>query len=249
MRKLEGKVAVITGGSSGIGLATAKHFVEHGAFVYITGRRQAELSKAAITLERNVTTLQGDVANLDDISRLYASVAAAGHTLDVIVANAGFVEIKTLAEVTPEHFDRTFDVNVRGTFFTVQKALPLLNDNASIVLVSSAGHLKGPPPYTTYVASKAAQRSFARTWASELISRGIRVNCVSPGAIDTPIFESQVATHEAADAMRAQYSKSVPLGRLGTADEVARAILYLASSDSSFCSGIDLVVDGGFSQL
>ena len=191
MKKLEGKVAVVTGGSSGIGLATAKLFVDEGAFVYVTGRRQSELDKTAKAIGRNVRTVQGDIGNLDDIDRLYATVKSAGHELDVVVANAAFVELKTLEEVTPEHFDKTFNVNARGTFFSVQKALPLLTDKASIVLVSSAGHLKGPPPYTAYVATKAAQRSFVRTWAADLMGRGVRVNSVSPGPVDTPIFELQ----------------------------------------------------------
>lgn len=250
MKKLEGKVAIITGGSSGIGLAAAKSFVEEGAFVYITGRRQSELDKAVKSIAVNVTAVQGDISNLEDIDRLYATVKRAGHSLDVIVANAAFVEMKVLAEVTPEHFDKTFNANARGTFFSVQKALPLLNGGASIVLVSSAGHLKGPAVYTTYVATKAAQRSFVRTWAADLKDRRIRVNSVSPGPIDTPIFEVQAGGQKAmADAMRGEFAKVVPMGRIGTADEIARAILFLASNDSSFCTGIDLVADGGFSQL
>lgn len=249
-KKLDGKVAVITGGSSGIGLSAAEHFIEEGAFVYITGRRQSELDKAAKSLGRNVTAVQGDISNLDDIDRLYATVKKAGNKLDVLVANAAFVELKTLAEVTPEHFDKTFNANAKGTFFSVQRALPLLNDGASIVLVSSAGHLKGPAVYTTYVATKAAQRSFVRTWAADLTGRKIRVNSVSPGPVDTPIFEVQTGGQKtAADAMRGEFAKVVPLGRIGTPDEIARAILFLASSDSSFCTGIDLVADGGFSQL
>lgn len=250
MKKLEGKVAVITGGSSGIGLSTAKHFVDEGALVYVTGRRQAELDKVAGLLGKSVATVQGDVSKLEDIERLYEKIEKDGRKLDIIVANAAFVELKTLAESTPEHFDKTFNVNARGTFFTVQKALPLLADGASIVLVASAGHLKGPPVYTTYVATKAAQRSFVRTWAAELKDRGIRVNSVSPGPIDTPIFDAQAGgVKEVADAMRNEFAKVVPLGRIGTPDEIARAILFLASSDSSYCTGSDLVADGGFSQL
>jgi NAD(P)-dependent dehydrogenase (short-subunit alcohol dehydrogenase family) len=155
----------------------------------------------------------------------------------------------TLAEATPEHFDKTFGVNARGTFFTVQKALPLLNDGASVVLVGSAAHLKGIPPYTTYAATKAALRSFARTWAAELKERGIRVNSLSPGPIDTPIIDLQVQTREQADAMRADFAKSIPLGRIGAASEMASALLFLASGESSFCTGIDLVADGGFTQI
>lgn len=249
MKKLEGRVAVITGGSSGIGLATARRFVKEGAFVYITGRRQEELDRAARAIGQNVATVQGDIAKLEDLDRLYATVKAAGHTLDALIANAAFVELKTFAEATPEHFDRTFDVNARGTFFSVQKALPLLNDGASIVLVSSSGHLKAPPPYTTYAATKAAQRSFVRTWAAELLPRRIRVNSVSPGPVDTPIIEAQVPTRAAADAMRAEFARAIPMGRIGTPEEISNALLYLASSDSSFCTGIDLVVDGGLTQL
>lgn len=249
MKKLAGKVAVITGGSSGIGLAAAKRFVEEGAFVYITGRRASELEKAAASIERNVATVPGDIANLSDIDRLYAKVKADGRRLDVLVANAAFVEMKTLADVTPEHFDKTFNVNARGTFFTVQRALPLLNDGAAIVLVSSSGHLKAPPVYTTYAATKAAQRSFVRTWAAELRTRGIRVNSVSPGPIDTPIFEVQTGDRVSADALRVAFAHAVPMGRIGTADEIASALLFLASSDSSFSTGSDIVADGGISQV
>ncbi|MCW5802010.1 MAG: SDR family oxidoreductase [Deltaproteobacteria bacterium] len=249
MKKLDGKVAIVTGGSSGIGLAAAKLFVDEGAFVYITGRRQSELSKAAKLLEKNIATVQGDIGNLSDIDSLYARVKSDRRKIDVIVANAAFVELKTLAEVTPEHYDKTFNVNAKGTFFTVQKALPLLNDRASIVLVSSSGHLSGPPQYTTYCASKAAQRSFVRTWANDLKSRGIRVNSVSPGPVDTPIFEVQTGNREAGDAMRSAFAKAVPMGRIGTPEEIAKALLFLASSDSSFTTGADLVADGGLTQF
>ena len=249
MGKLEGKVAVITGGSSGIGLAAAQRFVEEGAYVFITGRRRSELDKAATLIGRNVATVQGDIANLDDLDRLYETVKAAKRKIDIIVAGAAFVELVTLAAATLEHFDKTFGVNVRGTFFTVQKALPLLNDGASIVLVGSAAHLKGMPVYTTYSATKAALRSFARSWAAELKERGIRVNTLSPGPIDTPIIDLQVRTTEEADAMRADFAKAIPLGRIGAASEMASALLFLASSDSSFSTGIDLVADGGFSQI
>ncbi|WP_437859677.1 SDR family NAD(P)-dependent oxidoreductase [Sorangium sp. So ce363] len=249
MAKLSGKVAVITGGSSGIGLATARTFVDEGAHVFIMGRRQAELDKAREELGRSVTTVRGDVASLDDLDRLYATVKAEKGALDIVVANAGFVELATLAQATPEHFDRTFNVNARGTFFTVQKALPLLRSGGAIVLVSSAAHLKGIPVYTTYSASKAAMRSFARSWAAELKDRGIRVNTLSPGPIDTPIIDAQAKTKAEADAMRAEFARLLPLGRVGEASEMARAVLFLASSDSSFSTGIDLVADGGFSQV
>lgn len=249
MAELTGKIALITGGSSGIGLATARRFVKEGAHVFITGRRQSELDKAVAQIGRDVTAVQGDVANLDDIDRLYRVIAAEKGALDIIVANAGFVEQVTLANATPEHFDRTFGVNARGTFFVVQRALPLLREGAAIVLVSSNTYLKGFPEYTTYSATKAALRSFARSWAAELKTRGIRVNVVSPGPIDTPILDGMVETPEQAAALKAQYGQLMPLGRIGRPDEVASAALFLASTASSFSTGIELVVDGGFTQL
>lgn len=249
MAKLEGKIAVITGGSSGIGLATAKRFVEEGAYVFIVGRREAELARAKAEIGRNVTVLECDVANLADLDRLYETVKAEKGSIDVIVANAGFVELVTLADATPEHFDKTFGINVRGTFFTVQKALPLLNDGASIVLIASTAHLIGSPPHTTYSATKAAIRSFSRSWAAELKGRGIRVNTLSPGPIDTPIIDAQVKTKEEADAMRAMFAEMLPLGRIGRPEEAAAGVLFLASSDSSFSTGIDLVVAGGHTSL
>ncbi len=249
MSKLEGKVAVVTGGSSGIGLASAKRFVEEGAYVFITGRREAELAAAKVAIGRNVTAVKGDVANLDDLDRLYQVVKAEKGSLDVIVANAGFVELVTLADATPEHFDKTFGINARGTFFTVQKALPLLNDGASIVLISSTAHLIGSPPHTTYSATKAAIRSFSRSWAAELKGRGIRVNTLSPGPIDTPIIDAQVKSKEEADAMRAMFAQMIPLGRVGRAEEVAAGVLFLASSDSSYSTGIDLIVAGGQTSI
>lgn len=245
MGKLDGKVAVITGGSSGIGLATAQKFVEEGAYVFIVGRRQSELDKAKGLIGRSVTAVQGDIANLDDLDRLYETVKGEKGSLDIIVANAAFVELVTLADVTPEHFDKTFNINARGTFFTVQKALPLLNDGGSIVIVASTAHLIGSPPHTTYSASKAAQRSFARSWAADLKARGIRVNSLSPGPVDTPIIDGQVKTAEEAAAMRQMFADMLPLGRIGRPEEIAAGVLFLASSDSSFTTGIDLVIDGG----
>lgn len=249
MSKLAGKVAVITGGSSGIGLATAKRFVAEGAYVFITGRRQAELDKATAEIGRDVTAVRGDIANLADLDALYDTVKTVKGAFDILVANAAFVELVPPTQATPEHFDKTFTVNARGTFFTIQKALPLLNDGASIVIVSSVAHLIGPPPYSTYSATKAAVRSFARSWAAELKERGIRVNALSPGPIDTPIIDAQVKTRAEADAMRAMFASHIPMGRIGQADEVASGILFLASSDSSFSTGTDLVVDGGQTQL
>jgi len=249
MSKLNGKIAVITGGSSGIGLAAAKLLVEEGAYVFITGRRAAELEKAKAAIGRNVSTVQGDVASLEDLDRLYAQVKAEKGAIDIIVASAGFVELQTLAEATPEHFDKTFNINARGVYFTVAKALPLMNRGGSIVLVSSTLHQKGFPVYGTYSATKAALRSFARSWAAELKDQGIRVNNLSPGPIDTPIIDAQYKTKEEADGARDMFASITPLGRIGQADEMAKAILFLASDDSSYSTGIDLVADGGISQL
>jgi NAD(P)-dependent dehydrogenase (short-subunit alcohol dehydrogenase family) len=249
MSKLKGKVAVITGGSSGIGLATAKQFVAEGAYVYITGRRQSELDKAKAEIGSNVTTVRGDVAELGDLEALYKTVAAEKRKIDIVVANAGFVEFGFLSTATPEHFDKTFDINARGVFFTVQKALPLMNDGGSIVLVSSCVHLKGIPQYTVYGATKAALRSFARSWAMELKDRQIRVNNLSPGATETPIIDAQFQTRAEADGARTMFAELTPLGRMGRPDELAKAALFLASDDSSYITGADLVVDGGWSQV
>jgi len=249
MGKLDNKVAVITGGSGGIGLATAKRFVDEGAYVFITGRRESELAKARAEIGRNVTTVQADTGSLEDLDRLWKTVGEEKGGVDIIVANAGFVALVTLADATPEHFDQTFSVNARGTFFTVQKSLPWLRDGGSIVLVSSTGHLVGFPAYTAYSASKAAIRSFARSWAAELMPRGIRVNNVSPGPVDTNLIDVQVSSKEEADGLRDVMRGHIPLGRLGQADEIASAILFLASDDSSFSTGIDLIADGGQTQL
>jgi len=247
--KLKDKVAVITGGSSGIGLATAIKFVEEGAYVFITGRRQSELEKAVRIIGKNVTAVQGDISKLSDLDRLYAQIRAEKGGIDIIVASAGFVEIKYTPEVTLEHFDQTFNVNAKGTFFTVQKALPLLNNNGAIVLVGSCVWLKGFPQYVTYGATKAAIRYFTKTWAAELKDRGIRVNTLSPGAIDTPIVDGQFKTREEADAARAMFAQFTPLGRIGRPEEMAAACLFLASEDSSYITGVDLVADGGMTQL
>ncbi|HTV39970.1 MAG TPA: glucose 1-dehydrogenase [Candidatus Sulfotelmatobacter sp.] len=249
MKRLNGKVAVITGGNSGIGLATAKLFVEEGAYVFITGRRQAELDKAKAEIGKNVTSVQGDVAKLSDLDNLYAVIKSEKGALDIVVANAAIVEMVTTKDVTPEHYDRTFNINARGAFFTVQKALPLLRNGGSIVLVSSVASVKGIPFYVTYSATKAAMRSFVRSWAADFKDRGIRVNTLSPGPIDTPIMESQVKSKEEADALKANFAQMIPLGRLGRVDEMAPAILFLASDDSSFITGIDLAADGGLTQV
>lgn len=247
MSKLDSKIAVVTGGSSGIGLSIAQRFVDEGAHVFITGRREAELEKAKAEIGRNVTTVQGDIANLDDLDRLYATIEEEKGALDVVVANAGYVEEASLEASTPEHFDTTFDVNARGTFFTAQKALPLLRDGGAIVLIGSHGHLRGRWMYPTYFASKAAVRSFARTWADELKGRQIRVNCLSPGPIETPIINQTMG--EGAEARREYFAKMVPLGRMGLPEECASVALFLASDESSYMTGCDLVVDGGATQL
>ena len=249
MKKLNGKVAVITGGSSGIGLATAKLFVAEGAYVFITGRRQAELDKAKAEIGKNVTAIQGDVANLSDLDKLYAAVTSEKGAVDIVVANAAIVEKVMTKDVTPEHYDKTFNINARGTFFTVQKALPLLRNGGSIVLVSSGASVKGIPFYATYSATKAAMRSFVRSWAADFKDRGIRVNTLSPGPIETPMLDSQGKSKEEGDALRAHFTQMIPLGRLGRAEEMASAILFLASDDSSFITGIDLPADGGLTQV
>ncbi len=249
MGKLDGKIAVVTGGSTGIGLATAQKFVAEGAYVFITGRRQAELDKAKALIGKNVTAVKGDVANLADLDALYETVAREKGKLDIIVANAGIGKLVSTADATPDHFDSIFNINVRGVFFTVQKALKLLNDGATIVLVASNAQYKGIPGFAVYSATKAALRSFARTWAAEFKDRGIRVNTLSPGPIDTPIFETVGVPADQVEAIKQSFSSQVPLGRIGRPEEMANAALFLASSDSSYTTGSDLVADGGMTQI
>lgn len=249
MSRLTGKIAVITGGNSGIGLATAKRFVEEGAYVFIFGRRQEELDRAVRDIGRNVTAVQGDVTSLADLDRLYDVVAREKGRIDVLLAGAGFVEHQRLGEITEAHFDKTFDLNTRGLLFTVQKALPLIPQGGSIILIGSIAGFMGFPAHTTYSGTKAAVRSFARTWTIELKDRGIRVNTISPGPIDTPIIDSQSPTKEGADKIRENFVTVIPLGRMGRADEVANAALFLGSDESSFVAGIDLVVDGGMGAV
>lgn len=249
MDRLKGKVAVITGGNSGIGLATAKRFVDEGASVFIFGRRQSELDQAVALIGGDITAVQGDASELADLDRLYATVEHAKGKFDVLFANAGMIEHSSIDQLTPEHFDKTFDLNVRGLAFTVQKALPLMRDGGSIILTGSIAGVKGLPSHGAYSASKAAVRSFARTWTMDLKHRGIRVNTISPGAIDTPMMDSQASTPEEAAAFRIQYAQATPLGRLGRPEEIAAAALFLASEDSSFVAGIDLFVDGGIAQV
>jgi NAD(P)-dependent dehydrogenase (short-subunit alcohol dehydrogenase family) len=246
---LAGKIAVITGGSSGIGLATAKRFVEEGAYVVITGRREKELKEAAAFIGRNVTTVTGDVSRLEDLDRLYAVVKEKHGHIDILFANAGAGTIAPLAAATEAHFDQTFDVNVKGMFFTVQKSLPLFKDGGSIVLNSSVSNAMGLPGFTAYAASKAAVRNFARGWTMELKDRAIRVNAMSPGAIDTPALTTTGLTAEQAEQAVAQFTSQIPMGRRGKPEEIAAAVVFLASDESSYITGVDLAVDGGMAQV
>lgn len=243
MSKLNGKIAVVTGGSSGIGLAVAKRFVDEGAFVFITGHRQAQLDEAATFIGRNVAPIAGDVTNEADLDRLFETVRTQKGKLDMLVTSAGISEYSPLEQVTNDHFDRTFDLNARATLFTAQKALPLMARGSTIVLIGSIGGFIGTRGYGTYGASKAAVRSFARTWTNELAERGIRVNTLSPGPIDTPMFDG------VADDVRQALTALIPLGRLGRPDEVAAAALFLASDESSFIAGAELCIDGGMAQV
>src|SRR5882672_2327828 len=242
MGKLQGKVAVITGGTTGIGLASAKLFVKEGAYVFITGRRQRELDEAVKAIGSNVTGVQGDVAKLADLDRLYETVGKKGR-LDIVFANAGFAEFAPLGKITEQHFDSLFNTNVKGVLFTVQKSLPLLNDGGSIILTGSVAGSKGTPAFGVYGASKAAVRNYVRAWTVELKDRHIRSNVLSPGPTETPIIGQQPA-----DAI-ARIVSTIPMGRMGEADEIARAALFLASDDSSFVTGIELFVDGGRGQI
>src|SRR6202522_3758906 len=241
-KKLQGKLAVITGGTTGIGLATAKLFVNEGAYVFITGRRQKELDEAVRAIGSNVTGVQGDISKLTDLDRLYEAVATKGR-IDVVFANAGVAEFAPLGKITEEHFDRLFDINVKGTLFTVQKALPLLNDGGSIILNGSVASVKGTAAFGVYGASKAAIRSFVRTWTTDLKDRRIRSNVVSPGPINTPLVNRQ------SPEVIARIVSTIPMGRMGEPEEVAKVALFLASNDSSFVTGIELFVDGGRAQV
>jgi NAD(P)-dependent dehydrogenase (short-subunit alcohol dehydrogenase family) len=249
-QRLAGKIAVITGGSSGIGLATAKRFVDEGAYVFITGRRQRELDTAVSEVGRNVTGIQSDVSKMADLDKLYAAVKKQKGKLDIVFANAGTGAFAPLDQITEEHFDKQFDVNVRGTLFTVQKALPLLQTGGSIVLNASMVSITGSPAFSVYSATKAAVRSFARTWSVDLKDRKIRVNAISPGIVPTPGYNTSLGmTEEQVDQFVASSIGNIPLGRPGTADEIAKAVLFLVSDDSSYVNGIELFIDGGLAQI
>jgi NAD(P)-dependent dehydrogenase (short-subunit alcohol dehydrogenase family) len=249
MEKLEGQVAVITGGNSGIGLATAQQFVSDGAYVFVTGRRQTELDAAVKQIGKNVTGVQNDVSNLADLDRLYATVKEQKGSIDVLFANAGVGQRAPLGTITETQFDEIFDINVKGLLFTVQKALPMFHDGGSIILNGSVGGSKGVGTTSVYSATKAAIRSFARTWTVDLKHRKIRVNAISPGPIDTPIFNSLAKTEEEVKQIKANLIAAVPMGRIGTPDEIAKAVSFLASHDSSYITGIELFVDGGMAQI
>jgi len=246
MNKLDGKIALVTGGNSGIGLATAKRFVNEGAYVFITGRRAPELAAAVKEIGRDVTGFHGDVSSLGDLDRLFAQIEREKGKLDVVFANAGGSQFAALGKISEEHYDALFDGNVKSLVFTVQKALPLLPDGASIILSASIVASRAiAPEWSVYSATKAAIRSFARTWTTDLKDRRIRVNAVSPGYIDTPPWRAIEAAKKQMDTIAA----TVPLGRFGTADEIAKALVFLASDDSSYITGVELFVDGGVAQI
>jgi NAD(P)-dependent dehydrogenase (short-subunit alcohol dehydrogenase family) len=250
MSKLEGKVAVITGGNSGIGLATTQQFVSDGAYVFITGRRQSELDAAVKRIgKNNVRGVQGDVSNIADLDTLYATVKEQKGHIDIVFANAGVGELVPLGAITEVHFDKTFGTNVKGLLFTVQKALPLFQDGGSIILNASIAASKGIEASSVYNATKAAIRSFARSWTVELKHRKIRVNAISPGMIETPGLNGLGQNQEQTEQFKTSFVSTVPLGRIGTPDEVAKAVSFLASDDSSYVTGIELFIDGGVAQI
>jgi NAD(P)-dependent dehydrogenase (short-subunit alcohol dehydrogenase family) len=249
MGKLEGKVALVTGGNSGIGLATAKRFASEGARVFITGRREAELGAAVAAIGDSAIGIRSDVSNLDDLDRLYSRISEASGRIDVLFANAGGGEFVPLSAVTEDHYERTFATNVKGTLFTVQKALPLMTSGASIILTGSTAASTGTPAFSVYAASKAAIRSFARNWILDLKGTGIRVNVLAPGSTSTPGWHGLAPSDEANREMIASVEAATPLGRLADPDEIAAAALFLASAESSFINGIELFVDGGVAQI
>jgi NAD(P)-dependent dehydrogenase (short-subunit alcohol dehydrogenase family) len=247
--KLDGKIALVTGGNSGIGLATAKAFVEEGAYVFITARREPELEAVVKDIGRNVTGVAGDVSKVADLDRVFDQIKREKGRLDVVFANAGVAKYAPLGSITEELYDEIFDINVKGMVFTVQKALPLLPDGAAIILTSSIVGSKGLSSNSIYAATKAVARSFARTWTTDLKSRRIRVNAVSPGTIDTPGLNALLASGPAGDERRKMIATVTPLGRLGTPEEIAKAVVFLASDDASYITGAELFVDGGFAQV
>lgn len=249
MGKLERKIALVTGGNSGIGLATAKRFVDEGAYVFITGRRGMELESAVKEIGTNVASFQGDVSNLADLDRLFLQITQDKGKLDVVFANAGVARYAVLGTITEEMFDSLFGINVKGVLFTVQKALPLLSDGASIILNASIVGSKGFAANSVYSATKAAVRSFARTWTTDLKGRHIRVNAVSPGSVETPGLSHLLGSSEVGQERKKLISTMTPLGRFGTPDEIAKAVVFLASDDSSYVTGAELFVDGGFAQV
>jgi NAD(P)-dependent dehydrogenase (short-subunit alcohol dehydrogenase family) len=247
--KLDGKIALITGGTSGIGLATAKKFVNEGAYVFATGRRDPELAAAVKKIARNVTGIKGDVSNVDDLDRVFAQIRQEKGKLDIVFANAGVATYARLGSITEELYDSIFGVNVKGLLFTVQKALPLMPDGAAIILNASIVASKGLAANSVYSATKAAVRSFARTWTTDLKDRRIRVNAISPGSTDTPGLSQLLASSAVGEERKKMIANAVPLGRFGTADEVANAVTFLASGDASYIAGTELFVDGGFAQV
>jgi len=249
MGKLEGKIALVTGGNSGIGLASAKRFVNEGAYVFITGRRDRELAAAVKEIGRNVTAVQGDVSNLGDLDRLFAQIKREKGRLDIVFANAGTAQLVPFGKVTEQHYDAIFDVNVKALLFTVQKALALMPDGGAVILNASIVGSKGLAGWSVYSATKAAVRSFARTWTADLKDRRIRVNAVSAGYTDTPGLGGLLEASGAGDELRKAISSTVPLGRFGTPDEIAKAVVFLASDDSSYVTGAELFVDGGVAQV
>ncbi|HEX5892413.1 MAG TPA: glucose 1-dehydrogenase [Nitrososphaeraceae archaeon] len=247
--KLEGKIAVITGGNSGIGLATAKRFVTEGAYVFITGRRQKQLDLAVSEIGKNVIGIQSDVSNLADIDKIYNTVKDQKNHIDIIFANAGIAQFAPLEKISEEHFDKIFSINVKGLLFTVRKLLPIFQEGGSIILNASIGSSKGVEESSVYSATKAAVRSFARTWTVDLRHRKIRVNAISPGPIDTPIFSNLTQNEEQSEQFKKNIVNTVPMRRMGTPDEVAKVVSFLASDDSSYITGIELFVDGGLAQI
>ena len=248
-KRLEGKIALVTGGSTGIGLATAKRFVAEGAFVFITGRRHAELDAAVKGIGTDVVGVQGDAGSLNDLDDVFERIKQQKGRLDIIFANAGGGAFAPLGSITEEQYTSTFDRNVKGLIFTVQKALPLMPDGSCIILNASITTVKGIPAFSVYSASKAAVRSFARTWTVDLKDRGIRVNAISPGSTETPGWLDLSQDEEQRKAMFAQVAATVPLGRVAQPDEIAKAVVFLASDDASYISGIELFVDGGAAQI